>query len=127
MRWVRQLLIFLAIALIVANAECVARCSALPCHDPAPASQSDSDNILPCHKHHRPKPDDGVKPCISAAMLVADRGTSGPTIDASQVGVLAVAPSLPFFRPPVPQQLAITEAASPPILAETLFRTVLRI
>jgi hypothetical protein len=48
-------------------------------------------------------------------------------IDASQVGVLAVAPPLPFFRPWVAQQLAITEAASPPILAEALSHTVLRI
>jgi hypothetical protein len=128
MLWFRQPLILLAAALIVANAECVVRCSALPCHDSAPASQSkDSASAPPCHKHHGPKQTDTLKPCTSAALLVAQQGPSTSAINASDTEIFEVAAPLPLLKPWVRQRPAASEGASPPGLTEALSSTVLKI
>src|SRR5262245_47584186 len=130
MLWVRKALMFFAIALVVANAECVARCSALPCHDAAPVSQSEHPgDVPPCHKHHHgPNQTDNPKPCAVSVLVVFGRGVSVRVLDQWRPQMPAIVAPLPpsdmtwsALRP------WATETPSPPGSAEAPTCTVLRI
>ena len=126
MLWIRQTLTYLAIALIVANAQCVARCAAAPCHEQAPASQSGGSRVPPCHKHHAPNQSDTPRPCASS-ILVNERGPVTPRIDQSRTeGLTFVLPILANGFS-VAYRLWVTESASPPMSTDSPSHTVLRI
>jgi hypothetical protein len=116
MLWVRQALILVASALVLVNAQCVARCASLPCHDSA--------GVPPCHKHHgSPKQSDKSNPCGSLK-LVAD----GPVSAVEHLGVemVALVPPVPIAAPLFRSR--VIESASPPLSSESaFFFSVLRI
>lgn len=126
MLWIRQTLMYLAIALILANAQCVVRCATAPCHEQAPASQSGGSRVPPCHKHHAPNQSDTPRPCASS-ILVNERGPVTPRIDQSRTeGLTFVLPILANGFS-VAYRLGVTESASPPMSTDSPSHTVLRI
>jgi hypothetical protein len=127
MLWIRQTLTYLAMALILANAQCVVRCATAPCHEQAPASQSGgSAGIPPCHKHHAPNQSDTPRPCASS-ILLNESGPVAPRIDLSRSEGLTFTLPILAHGFSAAYRLEVTDSASPPRSADSPSHTVLRI
>jgi len=88
-------IVLLAMALLFANAWCVAQCAVMP----APS------HVPPCHRHHQT-----AKPCASSVVVEAANA-----VPHSPLAVIAALPSWPTF-PHVEGRLTAppAEAVSPP-------------
>ena len=83
---IRKVLILIAAALVTANAQCVAACTASDCSRPARQSD-DSGNLPPCHRHHAPEHSSTTKLCIESVVIVDSRAPRLPSERNSQITV----------------------------------------
>src|SRR6516162_3874573 len=93
MLWVKQSVILVAIALVTANAQCVARCALKPCH----GDDASTTNVPPCHRHHppghQPTQSDAPRPCVLSFLAIGDRAAAPmPAFDHQHSPVLGPIP-----------------------------------
>lgn len=128
MLWVRRLLLVLAVALVVGNAQCVVLCAAGSCHQSDATSRLPGRaNLPPCHRHKVPKPT-APTPCTSSVFLVYGRGPSVPRTGQLQARMLSGDPPVSLYEASVRRKAeAIPSTASPLLAAEPVSWMVLRI
>jgi hypothetical protein len=125
MRVVRKAVFLLAAFLVVANAQCVATCSATECSHPVPQSH-DSGKVPPCHQHHGPKQSTAAKPCIDS-VVVTDGRSPSPPLERHSLKLLVAAFGVGSNQPLPALTVHALRAASPPILVEDRSTLILRI
>jgi hypothetical protein len=103
-----------ALLSLLVNAQCVARCAAMPCDKPA----SSSADLPPCHRHPTPAP----KPCTPALFAVDARSHS-----ASPVGAFAFVALVESAAPTVRQPASQAPVPSPPLDSGGPSLTILRL
>jgi hypothetical protein len=119
MRWVRILTVLPALLAIVASAQCVARCAAMPCQQQSEAHPA------PCHRHSSPQQNTPAKPCAMPLILVDGRGIAVPAADRPNGPIATVAPPpLPVVSPSVGR---LRPAHAPPVASLFLHSFVLRV
>src|SRR5215469_15148046 len=129
MLWVRHLLILLAVALVIANSQCVARCAVMPCHTEEGSQSNGSVNLPPCHRHHAPRQSDSPSPCALSLLPFGDLAPSAAVFapEQSVVTILNPTPSVAFPGSLASYLIEIDQSASPPNAIDSVSRTVLRI
>jgi hypothetical protein len=127
MRWVRHLVIWLAIALAITNAQCVARCAAIPCHAEDGSQSHGASNLPPCHQHPAPKQPDAPKPCTLSLLPIGDGASVANAFDQEYSTTLKATSTVAFAGLLRWRLIEITQVASTPYAADSPSHSVLRI
>jgi len=128
MVWVRRPLILVVIALVIANAQCVAACTAARCdHSNSTSASKNSADLPPCHRHHAPKQPDAPKPCTDSILLVDGRVLLASAANQSAGIPIAALPQTVLYESLTVHAVNRIEAASPPTLTRWLSLTVIRV
>src|SRR4051812_44635693 len=109
---IRLPLILVAIALVVAKAECMTMCGAASCGHSS--STRDSANIPPCHRHHAPEQTETPGPCGDSLLLVENRASSPVPANESAGMTLFALPQRAADEFLIARVINRSEAASPP-------------
>jgi len=119
MRWVRILTVLPALVALIASAQCVARCAAMPCQQRSEAHPA------PCHRHSSPPQKTPANPCAMPLFLVDGRGIAATAAD-RPIGAIArgASPGLPEVEPSVER---LCPAHAPPVSSLFLHSIVRRV
>ena len=120
-RFFRLQIVFLAIAMVAANAVCVARCLGMPCHG---ATESRAE-VPPCHRSESKAP---VDPCKQSVFVAFSDQISlaRHTAEGSVFGTTLLEGPHLMSLPEMKQQAA-SLGASPPSFPQLRFSVVFRI
>jgi hypothetical protein len=130
MKWVRLQVAFIAaLALLVANCQCLVACSTKPCHELLGGSEAKSHHPLsPCHEHQHEssKQNKADGHCAHVTLLSEKTKSALDGINLSQATPLAFLPirNVSLLLSYVPERQVRYET-SPPRPPELVFSTVL--
>lgn len=124
---VRRLLISLAVALVIANAQCVIQCAMMPCDTENGSQSADTANLPPCHQHHSPKHSDAPRPCAISFVPIGDRAPLADAFDQLHSMMFEASSPVGLAGLPSLRLIEITQVAAPPYATDFSSHSVLRI
>jgi hypothetical protein len=128
MQWLKLRIAVLAVALVVANTQCMAKCTLEPCQNSTVRTPSkDTSAIPPCHPHQPAKQKSTPEPCKDSVLIVADNRTASVT--AVELRTLDMAGAVPsYFIGSLlrADRVFCQESSSPPSF-EAKLSTVIRV
>jgi hypothetical protein len=128
MHWLKLRIVVLAVALVIANTQCMAKCTLEPCQSSTVRTASnDTSAIPPCHRHQPAKQRSTPEPCKYSVLVVADNRTV--SLIAAELWTVDMAGASPSYSVgSLPDTGRVFgQESSPPASSQTKLSTVIRV